>query len=522
MNKNKEPLNFNKLPDKAMKLAFKKSYELIQGAVMTDIWPKLCTVEEITIPNAISEYTFDKLLTDIFNTFRQVDHAFSKKLKLTIEEFVLKTLEAMCNDAVNYILDKAKPIDELQSDTKVFKTKIIINKKIIQISATTITKFKTFQKQSIFLNKKHVLPYENKRTQHTKIKRSIGNNFGKIDRYINNEKDILNKIKLDYFIKWYTLADFQKMQVLNGAFNFIDTINQRIQKIPKDEWKDNDITQLKENVYEFTTHLGKPFYEFFAEFDDKKDKHGNFTQFQTQTTKKILKIFQEIQTLEFCMPTTKNKNFFIQPIHIKAIEVYKQKTFITLWIDTNILLLQNYNIEKMPFFVVMNKAEILKLKNLWYENLSIMKKSNFGKWTFFHDYRLNQFIDLVIKSHNIFQCNYYKGNPKYYNVPVNLLKNNWNNLVLPEQRLNEHLRRSMNYKNSSRRIDTIQTKEKIRDILNEHLFKILEKANYLGNPPKLIKNIFKFKLNPNNFNPTQAQNKTLFLKKGKSLKIICV
>jgi hypothetical protein len=49
------------------------------------------------------------------------------------------------------------------------------------------------------------------------------------------------------------------------------------------------IIELKKNIYEFTTQLGKSFYELFAEFDDKKDKHGNFTQFQTKTTKKNIK-----------------------------------------------------------------------------------------------------------------------------------------------------------------------------------------------------------------------------------------
>jgi hypothetical protein len=122
------------------------------------------------------------------------------------------------------------------------------------------------------------------------------------------------------------------------------------------------------------------------------------------------------------MPITNDAKIFIQPIHIKAIVTSRQKIFITLWIDKNILLLQNFNVEKMSFFVVMSKDEMLKLKNLWYKHLTIMKKSDPGGWIFFHDYRLNQFIDVIIKSHNFFQCNFYEGIIKDYYVPVQISK----------------------------------------------------------------------------------------------------
>jgi len=508
MSKNKEAIDFNKLPNEAIKLSLKKSFEIISNVFETHIYTKLCIVEEFIIPDELSKSIFDKLLADIFNAFKQNDPSFSEKLKITIEELVLETLETMCKDAINYILAKVNPIYGLPLVTKIFKTKIIVNNKIIQPT----TKFKSFKKQPFSTNKKHILLSENKGNLYTKIKRSIGNNLGKINAF-SNEENSFNKIKLDHFKEWYSSANFHKMQILNGSFNLIDRVNQQIQKIDKNEWQGKGIIELKKNIYEFTTQLGKSFYELFAEFDDKKDKHGNFTQFQTKTTKKILKTFQEIQTLEFCMPITNDAKIFIQPIHIKAIVTSRQKIYITLWIDTNILLLQNFNVEKMSFFVVMSKEEMLKLKNLWYKYLTIMKKSDPGGWTFFHDYRLNQFIDLIIKSHNFFQCNYYEGISKDYFVPVQISKDTWNDLILPEKRLDEHLRRNIHYRGSSARIDTIQTKKKIRQRIYNHIFKIFEKSNYLTNPPKLIKDNLKFRLNPNKFNPTQAQNKILLLKK---------
>jgi len=100
---NPQEIILNKFPDEAMNPVFKKSFELIQSVIMIHIWPKLCTVEEVTIPNAIPELTFNKLLADIFNTFKQNDTSFPEKLKITIEELVLKELKTLCDDATNYI-----------------------------------------------------------------------------------------------------------------------------------------------------------------------------------------------------------------------------------------------------------------------------------------------------------------------------------------------------------------------------------------------------------------------------------
>jgi hypothetical protein len=118
----------NKNDDAKMKIPLKKCFRLISNIFKTYIYAKLCIKEEIVIPNDIPKIKFDKLLANIFNIFKQNDPTFSENLKPTIKELVLETLETLCNDATNYILEKVKSTKKVPQNIKIFKTKININK----------------------------------------------------------------------------------------------------------------------------------------------------------------------------------------------------------------------------------------------------------------------------------------------------------------------------------------------------------------------------------------------------------
>jgi hypothetical protein len=533
MKRNKEELDSDKLSDETMNLAIIKSHEMIQNIIMTYIWPKLCTVKKIAIPNDIPKLEFDKLLSNIFSIFKQNDTTFPENLKLTIKELVLETLKTLCNDATNYILEKVETTDKIPQDIKIFKTKIIINKNIqnnkistdlykktIQLYIPICKRFKNKLNQVYVPYKKHILLQENNRHTQTKINKAIGESFGKINSYTNEEtsyntqKNTLEKIKLSELENWYTYADFHEIQILNGIFNFIDESKKKIRLIPQNERKKYGITEHENKVIEFTTPINKTFFNFFTEYNDKRDKNGNFTQVQTRTKQRILKMFCEIQTLELPVRITNEKTIFIRPIHIKGIETLNKKTFLTIKIDTKILLLQSYHIKKMAFFLVISKDKIFKLNKIWDDKIKAIEKTNQNKWKIFKDYRLNQLKDLVIKGYNILQHNCHKTS-NYY-IPINISKDNWNNKLLPERRFDEHLIKNNHYKKTSRRTVTIDTKNNLRRLLNELLFETLEEGNCLRNRPKVTNNIYRFRANPREFNPAQAHKKILIIKNQNS------
>jgi hypothetical protein len=531
MNKNKEDLNPNNSSNIVItKLALEESFKLITNIFEAYIYTSLCIVEEITIPDDVPKLKFNNLLADIFNIFKQNYPAFPENLKSIIKELVLETLKEMCNDATDYILKKVNTSNNISSNIKIFKTKIIINKSTQedkpsanlnkeskQLSIPIRKGFKNKQSQIYVPIKKHILLHVNNRHHQTKINKCIGESFGKIDKHTNGktshntQKTTLEKIKLSELGNWYTYANFHKVQILNGIFNFIDKSNQEIKLIPQNERKELGIIEHENNVIEFTTAINKTFFNFFTEYDDKKDKNGNFTQVQTRTKQKILKAFYEIQALEFPIRMTNEKTIFIRPILIKGIETSSKKTFLTVEINTKILLLQSYNIERLSFFLVTSKDKIFKLNKRWDNKIKSIEKTNPRRGKFFKFYRVTQLKDLIIKGYNILQYNTHNRTPGYY-IPVNISKDNWNNKILPEKRLNDHLKKNNHYRKSSKRIDTIETKNKLREALNELVFEILKKENCLKNYPKLINNTYKFIINPKEFNPIQAHKKILSIK----------
>jgi hypothetical protein len=278
MNNNWAEVDFHKLPDEKLKLTIGKAHNLIHDAIIIHIWPKLCTVKEITIPDAIPESEFNKLLADICNMFSQIGPAFSEELKLTIKELVIEELRSTGNYLTNHLFKKAKSIGEIPADIKIFKTKIIINKsKVNELienftlplephNKNSLTKIKRIAAGILALNTK-----EQKRRLKNDLKRDA---FGKTsnDYYINAEK------MLDSF-------RYEDLQMLYGTIHFIKETNDQIKELSPDKIEHFKIKKLTSYSYEFPLQLNNKFFGFFCKPDRKIGKNTEATNYQTYTKK---------------------------------------------------------------------------------------------------------------------------------------------------------------------------------------------------------------------------------------------
>jgi hypothetical protein len=491
MNNKMKEVNFHKLSDKAMKPAFKKSFELIQSAIMTHIWPKLCTVEKVTIPSAIPEHTFDKLLTDIFNTFKQNDTSFPEKLKITIEELVLETLETLCDDATNYIFKKATSINELPSDLKIFKTKIIIDKNRVH------RLIKNYTWEPISTNSS------------TKLKRSssiiITSSAKNYEEMLIGDprRDPFGKTQYDYFIeatKTFDNFDFDDIQLLSGTIDFIKFLRDKIIAIPIDKLKYLKIRRFTDFLYEILYPLDNNFFNFFNSPDKKIGKNKEATNYQTYTKRRILnKLRGKIAPFRFPI-INNNRINFLHPI--KEIDPFdfNNKSEIRIVIDTRILSTDYATGKEEAFFRILNRRDIAELGSTWYKVIEEDINQNSELYKEYKNYRLKQYKDITIKLLNFISFRY-RGtilNKKHIQAkpiaPITIKE--LENKILSDDRIDKYLKKIRNY-NPTNRLNTISTRKKIKTTTTLIAFKVLCKCNYIKELPKVTADgKYHIKMNP--------------------------
>jgi hypothetical protein len=485
--------------DETMKLTTIKSnetevYELIQNTFNNYIWPKLGTVKKIVISNDIPKLEFNKLVSNIFNIFKQNNPTSTENLKPKIKEFVHKTLKIMSNRATNYLLKKVKSKGKIPKDIKVFRTKIIINE-YISIQQLFDKNFQTkIKRESSNIICSHTKEY----------KISLKNDI---------KKDAFGKTKYEYLkeaIETYNNFDYKDMQILYGTIHFIKEINYQINKLSDEDLEKCNIKKLTNYLYEIPLQLSNKFFNFFSYPDKKIGRNKKPTNYQTYTKKTILNTIRKtIVPLRFPIINNDIINF-TQPLkEIDPLD-FNTKSIIKIVIDTRILLTDYLTHEDAAAFIcIPSMQEIETLGNAWDEVVKkdITPEPNLYK--IYKNFRIDRYKDTLIKLRNII---YFMNrgpttikNGYIISRPIHPIhKEELENNLLDNNRINKDLKKYTNYKLSNRS-DTISTIQKIKDIIISICFSSLFNDKYIKKFPTLSKDKkYHISINPFKINKQQA------------------